>query len=120
MQIDNDDRSLLFENFYRDPIDQKSSFKIYEYKDEEMIFEFPLRREDYVEADYSGGVQKIEGYYLVGFPRLKAEAPEIVQYSFIGLISESGDWVKKGRVPFRIQDVKLLPFKNFLILNKVK
>jgi hypothetical protein len=112
----NPDHFIVFKNFFDQPDTEKTTFKIYEFKKGKVTFEFPLNSKDYVEADYSGGVQKTDQGYLVAFPL--GQHPS--ERSLIGWISLDGQWKKKSIVNFRLQDVKIIPHTDFLNRNKMK
>ncbi len=109
------DTFLLFKNFNLDPITKSKTFKIFEFKKNKVIFEFPINSTDFVRADFSGGVEKNKDGYLVGFPLASGENSD----SLVGLISNDGHWIVKKTIPFRIQDIKRIPYENYLKLNKI-
>lgn len=96
---------ITFKNFNRDSILNTNAFKIFEFSKKKIIFEFPLKTEDFVQADFSGGAQKISDMYLAGFP----VSSDMNSNSFIALISNKGFYIKRGILPFHIQDIKKYP-----------
>lgn len=108
-------RYLFFKNFNRFHTTTKKTFRIFEIENNAVVFKFPNNEADFVQSDYSGGVEKIGNDYLVGFP-----TEPIQGQSFVGLISGEGYWIKKAMLPFRIQDIKRVPYSDYLKLNKVK
>lgn len=114
------DHYLVFENFHHNNSSQEKSFKIYEFKNDRVIFEFPTQTKDFVKSDYSGGVSKIGDIYLVGFPLLPRKTINWDQRSFVGLIDSSGQWIRKAILPFRIQEIKPLQNTDFLKFNLAK
>lgn len=116
-QILKDGSHLFFKNFSRDQEDPKlKTFKIFEIKDSTITFEFPKNKIDYVEIDCCGGVEKIGNQYLVGFPTKS----KITDESVVGLVASNSSWVIKKKLPFRIQDIKKIPYPNYLQLNKIR
>ncbi len=116
LQMIKDTTFLVFKNFFDIKNSTRTTFKIYEFKNEKIIFEFPLKDEDFVQSDYSGGVEKIQGGYLVGFPM--EETPS--KKSLVGLISNDGKWVKKVIVNFRFQDIKIIRYPEYMSMNQAR
>lgn len=116
LQKISDTNYIIFKNFNEDPKTHKNTFKIFEFDEKSIKFEFPLNSEDFVQADFSGGIQKIDDTYLIGFPL--SATPD--SNSFVALISNKGFYLKKSTLPFRIQDIKKIPYDDFMKKNKMK
>ncbi len=103
---------LFFSNFSHG----EKTFKIFEFKNGEAHFEFPTEKKDYIPVGCCGGVQKIGTHYLVGFPgKTVAE-----NFSTVGLVSSKGQWLIKKQIPTRIQDIRMIPYSNYLEKHKVR
>lgn len=114
LQITDDDSYLYFKN--QNSVGGKKTFKILKIKNDKVLFEYPLNEDDFIENEYSGGVERMGPFYLFGFPVSSKRGTN----SVVGLVDESGHLVKKGSLDFYIQDVKRIPFKNFLELNSMR
>ena len=101
---------LVFRNFKL--INEEITYKIYEFNNNKIHFEFPTEKKDFQLVPRAGSVEKIDdNSYLVGFPLQKQKM------SFVGIVSTEGKWIKKGMLPFIIQDIKIIPND---ILVKIK
>lgn len=115
-QILDDDSRLYFKNINIDLSDDRRTFKLFRVKNDQILFEFPQKIDEFVECDYSGGIEKMGAFYLFGFPN----SPQKDSGSTVGLVDDSGHLIKKTKLSFFIQDVKRIPFKNFLEVNSVR
>lgn len=112
-QVLPDGSYLFFKNMNVDKKSEKKTFKIFHIKkNQEIIFEYPTKLEDYIESQYSGGVEKIGSNYLFGFP--------VNDKSFVGLVTSEGKLIKKNELPFKIQDIRKMNYDNYLDLNSVR
>lgn len=98
---------LVFKNFKL--INKSITYKIYEYKDSKIQFEFPTKTEDFHLVARAGTVEKLaDDQYLIGYPINKKST------SFVGVVSKNGEWTQKAELPFLIQDIKKIS-KEYLI-----
>lgn len=112
-----EDHFIGLKNSFHDNASDEETFKIIEYKGDKIIFQFPINTDDFVASVCCGSVQKINDYYLVGFPIGKDPSSN---KSFVALVSKDGKWIAKKWIDVRFQSIKLLTKENFLIKNKAK
>ena len=113
LQFSDDNSKLVFVNRAVDS-EHLKTFRIYEFRGSELVFQFPTDPEDYIESSCCGGVEKINDFYLVG-----ARAADL-RSSFIGWVTPDGHWLIKKMIPFSIQEIKKIPYDNFLELNQIR
>lgn len=111
-QVLGEDHFLFFNN----QSTTRKTYSVYEIKNGSLVFNFPNKKIDFEPVRCCGGVQKFENEYLVGFP-----AKDINEnYSTVGLISNDGNWLIKKRIRTRIQDIRKIPYSDFLKKNKIR
>ncbi|MFZ3229208.1 MAG: hypothetical protein WA160_03300 [Pseudobdellovibrio sp.] len=108
-----DNGNFLFFNNFNSKL---NTFKIFEFEDNKIVFEFPQKKEDYFSVFCCGGAEKIEKQYLIGFPGTDANE----NISVVGLVSAEGNWIVRKILPIRIQDIKKIPYADYLIKNKIR
>lgn len=111
-QILGKDHFLFFSNYNK----AHKTFNVFEVKDGSLVFEFPKKKVDFEPVWCCGGVQKFEQEYLVGFPAKDDDDNS----SIVGLISKNGTWLIKKKIPTRIQDIRKIPYIDFLKKNKIR
>lgn len=117
LQILSDGSILFFNNLYtRSSGGVRSSFKVHHNLGTQVLFGFPSEEKDFQSVSCCGGVEKLGELYLVGFP----VDVKVGEKSLVGLVSSQGHWVVKKELPFRIQDVKRIPYPDYLNLNKIR
>jgi uncharacterized membrane protein len=84
-----DDSILFFKNSNTSGKEKNLTYKIFEFKPDGRVFEFPKNEADFELSPHSGGVEKIGSNYLLGFPVADG------QNSVVGLVSGDGHWLIK-------------------------
>lgn len=108
----NNNESLVFLNHATDASSRLKTFKVIEFRDNQKIFEFPEKPADFIETSCCGGVEKLGVNYLVGF-RAKDRISSV-----IGIVSGDKRWLIKKTIPMQIQEIKRIPYPDYLQLNQ--
>lgn len=76
-----------------------------------VIFQFPKNTQECLPTYSKGSVEIIDDTFLINVPSGKN--------SFVGLLDRAGNWIQRKSVDAEYQEIKLLPYQDFLEKNQV-
>lgn len=110
-QLLDDGSVVYFENFSSSGV--YPSYRVLRVREGNIVFSFPTRREDYLAAATRGSVQVVPEGYLIS-------ASSDNDGGVIGIVSPAGEWLKKSKIDYPLQEIKVVPFHDFLKKNSLR